>query len=67
MEEAKTANNTAITLGTAAHDGDNLEVVTIVNLLGFPAFWSEDQPVVFDHHQTRVVAKLLNDQIEGCC
>jgi sulfur carrier protein ThiS len=30
LEEAKTANNTAITLGTAAHDGDNLEVVTIV-------------------------------------
>ena len=26
MEEAKTANNTEITLGTAAHDGDNLEV-----------------------------------------
>jgi sulfur carrier protein ThiS len=30
LEEAKTANNTEITLGTAAHDGDNLEVVTIV-------------------------------------
>ena len=66
MEEAKTAYHTPVTLGTTAHDGDDLEVVTIFDLLGFPAFRGEDQSVVFDDDQSRVVPKLMDHLIQSC-
>ena len=65
MEEAKTAYHFWITLGPTAHDGDDLEVVTIFDLLGFPAFRGEDQSVVFDDDQSRVVPKLLDYLIQS--
>ena len=64
MEEAKTAYRSPLTLGTTAHDGDDLEVVTGLNLLGFPEFRRQDQAVVFHNDQSWVMAKLLNHLIQ---
>ena len=66
MKEAKTAYHSPVTLGTTAHDGDDFEVVTVLNVLGFPAFWRENQAVVFHNDEAWVMAKLLNDLIQPC-
>ena len=66
MEEAKTAYHSPVTLGTTAHDGDDLEVVTVLNLLGFPEFRRQDQAVVFHNDQSWVMAKLLDHLIQPC-
>ena len=66
MEEAKTAYHTPTTLGTTAHDGDDLEVVTVLNLLGFPSIRRQDQAVVFHNNQSWVMAKLLDHLIQPC-
>ena len=66
MEEAKTAYHSPLTLGTTAHDGDDLEVVTVLNLLGFPAFRRQNQAVVLHNDQSWVMAKLLDHLIQSC-
>ena len=66
MEEAKTAYHSPVTLGTTAHDGDDLEVVTVLNLLGLPELRRQDQAVVFHNDQSWVMAKLLDHLIQPC-
>ena len=66
MEEAKTAYHTPVTLGTTADDGDDLEVVTVLDLLSFPAFRRQDQAVVFHNNQPWVMAQLLDHLIQPC-
>ena len=51
-------------LGTSANDGDDLEAVTVTDLLLCPEVGAENQTVEFHHHQPWVMAESFNYLIQ---
>lgn len=58
------ALETELILGTPANDGDDLEAVTVLDVLLCPAIRGEDQSVEFHHHQLGMMAERFNHLIQ---